>query len=233
MKKIINPIVAFLLCFTIGCCAFAPSMPIAAEEESKQYNFVFVCPNKEHEYWAPIIEGMHKADEKLGTQTEVIGPNSYDNWTGNLITNMETVLKRENKPDGIIVRGGVKGMDELIDKAVDMGIPVITADTDEPDSKRAAYIGSDYSDIGRKAAQAIVTQIPEDSKIGMVMTTSDSDDAGFSVRRAFESVINDYSIKITDTAYLVTNNLEDTEQNAKKQEADTVAEIKKDRKSVV
>ncbi|MCM1227960.1 MAG: substrate-binding domain-containing protein, partial [Clostridium sp.] len=227
MKKIITPIIAFILCFTVGCCAFAPSMPIAAEEESKQYNFVFICPNKEHEYFDSIIEGMHKADEKLGTQTEVIGPNSYDNWTENLIDNMEAVLNRENKPDGIIVRGGVTGMDELIDKAVDMGIPVITADTDEPDSKRAAYIGSDYSDIVRKAAQAIVKQVPEDSRIGMVMTTSDSDDAGSNIRREFESVINDYSIEITDTAYLVTNNLKDTEQNAEKQEADTVAEIKR------
>ncbi|MCM1055311.1 MAG: response regulator [Bacteroides sp.] len=229
MKKIIMPITAFILCLTAVCCAFAPYMSVSADgagEGPRQYNFVFVCPNKEHEYWTSIVEGMHKADEKLGTSTEVIGPNSFDNWTGNLAENMKAVLARENKPDGIIVRGGVQGMEELIDQAADMGIPVITVDTDEPDSKRAAFIGSDYAVIGRKAAQAIVTQVPENSRVGMVMTSSDPEDSGFGIRRVFESVANDYGIEIVDTAYLVTNDLKDTEQNAEKQEADTVEAIK-------
>lgn len=219
-------IIAFVLCSAIWCNISIPFMSVSTDEESGQYNFVFVCPNKEHEYWTTIIEGMYEADEKFGTVTEVIGPNSYDNWAGNLIDNMQSVLERENKPDGIIVRGGVQGMNELINEAVGMGIPVITADVDEPDSERAAFIGSDYAVIGRKAAQAIVTQIPEDSKIGVVMTSDNPEDIGFDIRRSFENIVNDYSIEIVDTAYLVTNNLEDTEQNAKKQEADTVAAIK-------
>ncbi|MCM1184765.1 MAG: response regulator [Roseburia sp.] len=225
MKKLIVPIVAFVLCLITGLSFFAAPLSAAAAE-TEPYHFVFVCPNKAHEYWTPIIEGMHKADEKLGTTTEVIGPDSYDNWSEKLIANMNAVLAREDKPDGIIVRGGVSGMDELINKAVDMGIPVITIDTDEPTSKRAAFIGNDSAVIGRKAAQAVVLQIPEGAEIGMVMATEDSADAGFDIRRSFESIVNDYGMEIVDTTYLVTNNLEDAGQNAEQQKTDTVAAIK-------
>ncbi|MCM1299727.1 MAG: response regulator [Firmicutes bacterium] len=225
MNKILKSVIASVLCLNTAFAACAPAAA-AAEGEAGRYNFVFVCPNKEHEYWATIIEGMHKADERLGTATEVIGPDSYDNWSENLVKNMRAVLDREDKPDGIIVRGGVSGMADLINEAVQMGIPVITADTDESNSMRAAYIGSDYADIGRKAAQAIVTQIPENSAVGMVMTSEDPEDSGFGIRRAFEGIVNDYGIEIADTAYLVTNNLEDPVKNAEKQEADTVAAIK-------
>ncbi|MCM1175998.1 MAG: response regulator [Blautia sp.] len=224
MKKFTVPMIACILCLITGITFFAA--PASAAAEPEQYHFVFVCPNKAHEYWTPIIDGMHKADEQQGTTTEVIGADSYDNWEENLIINMSGVLQREEKPDGIIVRGGVHGMDELIDKAVGMGIPVFTVDTDEPDSGRTAFVGSDCAVIGKKAAQAVVMQVPEGAKLGMVMSTANSADVGFDIRRSFESAINDYDMEITDTTYLVTNNLEDAALNAEKQEADTIAAIK-------
>ncbi|MCM1222937.1 MAG: substrate-binding domain-containing protein, partial [Lachnospiraceae bacterium] len=226
MKKLIHQIIAFILCLTMGIAFFVMPVSAVSAAEPEQYHFVFVCPNKAYEYWTPIIEGMHKADEKQGTTTEIVGADSYDNWEENLKNNMNDVLARKEKPDGIIVRGGVQGMDELIDKAVGMGIPVITVDTDEPDSKRTAFIGSDSAVIGQKAAQTIVMQIPEGSELGMVMSTMDTADIGFSIRRSFESIVNDYGMEVVDTAYLVTNNLADTKQNAEKQAEDTVAAIK-------
>ncbi|MCM1113147.1 MAG: response regulator [Muribaculum sp.] len=224
MKKFTISITSLILCLAIVITSFP--MPASAAPESKTCHFVFVCPNKSHEYWTTIIEGIYKADEKQGTVTEVIGPDTYDNWEANLTANMAAVLDRDNKPDGVIVRGGVPGLKELIDKAVGMGIPVITIGADEADSARAAFIGSDNAVIGRKAAQAIVRQIPEDSKIGMVMTTDHPEDSEFYIRRSFESIVNDYNMEIVDETYLVTNNLEDAEQNALQQEADTVAAIK-------
>ena len=226
MKKSILRSIAFIICLITGITFFAKHESVADTTETKQYHFVFVCPNKAHEYWTPIIEGMHKADEKQGTTTEVVGADSYDNWEENLITNMKGILQRENKPDGIIVRGGVRGMKELIDEAVSMGIPVFTVEADEPNSKRTAFIGSDCAVIGKKAAQAVEMQVPEGSDIGMVMSTEDVEDVGFDIRRSFESIVNDYGMEVVDTTYLVTNNLEDTEQNSKKQEADTVAAIR-------
>ncbi|MCM1105244.1 MAG: response regulator [Clostridium sp.] len=227
MKKFIIPLISIILCLATGITFFAvPASTASAAAEQEPYHFVFICPNKAHEYWMPIIEGMHRADDKQGTTTEVIGPDSYANWEENLIANMNAVLQREDKPDGIIVRGGVHDMDELIDEAVSMGIPVFTIDTDEPDSARAAFIGNDSAVTGRKAAQAVVMQVPEGSKIGMVMSTEDSEDAGFDIRRAFENIVNDYGMEVVDTTYLVTNSLADSAQNAMQQEADTVSAIK-------
>ncbi|MCM1496521.1 MAG: response regulator [Bacteroides sp.] len=226
MKKFILKISAFILCLMMGITLFTMPVSAVAAAESKPYHFVFICPNKAHEYWTPIIDGMHKADEEQGTITEVIGADSYNNWEENLIANMNDVLQREEKPDGIIVRGGVSGMDELIDEAVSMGIPVFTIDADEPNSRRTAFFGSDCATIGKKAAQAVVMQVPEGSELGMVMSTEDSADAGFDIRHAFESIVNDYDMEVVDTTYLVTNDLADTEQNARQQETDTVAAIK-------
>ncbi|MCM1173396.1 MAG: response regulator [Clostridium sp.] len=66
MKKFIISAIVFIFCLTtdIMFCA-TPESVAAAEPEP--YHFVFVCPNKAHEYWTPIMEGMHKADEKQRT----------------------------------------------------------------------------------------------------------------------------------------------------------------------
>ncbi|MCM1131296.1 MAG: response regulator [Roseburia sp.] len=224
IKKIIALSIVFLFFLIFGFMS-SNSVFAEAEQNESQYHFVFICPNKAHEYWTPIIEGIKKADDKQGTITEILGPDSYDNWEESLLKNMEEVLKRKNKPDGILVRGGVSGLANLINQAVDMGIPVITIDTDEALSKRTAFIGSDYTEIGKKSAQAIVLKLVE-SEIGMVMASEDPSDTGFKIRSIFENMISDYGIKIVDTAFLVTNKLQDSTQNAIKQEEDTISAIK-------
>jgi len=46
-----------------------------------------------------------------------------------------------------------------INKAIEAGIPVITVDADVPDSKRMAFIGSDWTNIGARQAQAMLVAI--------------------------------------------------------------------------
>jgi len=49
----------------------------------------------------------------------------------------------------------------VVNKAVDSGIPVVTFATDAPDSKRAAYIGTNNTFFGEQLAKALFQVKPD------------------------------------------------------------------------
>lgn len=55
-----------------------------------------------------------------------------------------------------------------IDEIIEKGIPVITAGNDLPDSKRIAYVGSDFGKSGRMAGELIKLICGENSKVGVI-----------------------------------------------------------------
>ena len=60
--------------------------------------------------------------------------------------------------DGIIVEGsGDRDLSELIDRAVDSGIPVVTIIKDSPNSKRISFIGAGRYQLGKTYGQQILS----------------------------------------------------------------------------
>jgi ribose transport system substrate-binding protein len=55
-----------------------------------------------------------------------------------------------------------------INKAVDQGVPVMTFDSDAPESKRFAYYGADENDFGEKLMNELAEQIGRKGKIAIL-----------------------------------------------------------------
>lgn len=80
----------------------------------------------------------------------------------------------------IIANGTVDGMAisvsseeiiaPLIDQAVDAGIPVVTFDSDAPNSKRIAYVGTDNTFLGTQIAKVLKQLQPEGGTFGVIST---------------------------------------------------------------
>ncbi len=91
--------------------------------------------------------------EELGVQVTVAGPNSVD--IPGLVAAIEQTTAR--RPAGMMVVGwDPSALVPPINQAVEAGIAVVCVDADVPASKRLAFIGTDWFDLGVRQAEAMV-----------------------------------------------------------------------------
>jgi ABC-type sugar transport system substrate-binding protein len=91
--------------------------------------------------------------EELGVKTTIAGPNSID--IPGFVGAIEQTIAR--KPAGMMVVGwDPSALVTPINKAIESGIPVVCVDADVPASKRMAFIGTDWFDLGMRQAEATV-----------------------------------------------------------------------------
>jgi ribose transport system substrate-binding protein len=91
--------------------------------------------------------------EELGVKVTIAGPNSID--IPSFVSAIEQTTAR--KPSGMMVVGwDPSALVTPINKAIESGIPVVCVDADVPASKRMAFIGTDWHDLGVRQAEAMV-----------------------------------------------------------------------------
>jgi ABC-type sugar transport system substrate-binding protein len=91
--------------------------------------------------------------QELGVKVQVAGPNSID--IPSLVAAIEQTAAR--KPAGMMVVGwDPSALVPPINKAVESGVPVVCVDADVPASKRVAFIGTDWYDLGVRQGEAMV-----------------------------------------------------------------------------
>ena len=104
------------------------------------------------EYWFPVYEMFKQAGQQLGVKTVYTGTPEYD--VNKQVAVFDQILARN--PKGIFIAPmNPDPFIEPINRAHDMGIPVVTFAADSPNSKRVSYITSDNSSEGIWAADAI------------------------------------------------------------------------------
>jgi len=101
-----------------------------------------------HPYWAEVELGVKKAAQDLGVKATFFVPQKED--IPAQISQMESFIAMG--VDGIaIAPSDPTAIAPTIEKAMAKGIPVITLDTDAPQSKRLVYIGTDNYSAGKIA----------------------------------------------------------------------------------
>ena len=99
---------------------------------------------------------LRQAGEDLGVKVTVAGPSSID--IPSLVAAIEQTTAR--RPAGMMIVGWDPSALVLpIDLAVESGIPVVCVDADVPASKRAAFVGTDWFDIGVQQARAMLNAL--------------------------------------------------------------------------
>ena len=107
-------------------------------------------------YWQAAGAGLIHAAHGLGVAAEVVGPDNYDP-KAEADAFRDAVAK---KPAGILVSAAdPKVMKDPIDSAIAQGIPVITIDSDVPDSKRLTFIGTNNYQAGLMGGRILVDQL--------------------------------------------------------------------------
>lgn len=118
--------------------------------------------------------------------TTILGPEEYD--IPGQIQAMEEAISR--RPAGIVVLGMEQSLAPVIDKAIRQGIPVVTVDSDVSTSKRIAFAGSDWYEIGVTQAEAMVKLIGGKGKVAIMgIGGADTTEAAF---EGYHSVTDNY-----------------------------------------
>jgi ribose transport system substrate-binding protein len=144
-----------LLAAAVAAMSFATTSAIADEtsfqgSQSDQYYMITFVSGVE--YWFPVYEMMKQAGQQLGVDTIYTGTPEYD--VAKQLAVFEQVLAKN--PKGILIAPmNPEPFIEPINRAAEMGIPVVTFGADSPNSKRVAYVTSDNAREGQMAADAI------------------------------------------------------------------------------
>src|SRR6266481_6111474 len=109
---------------------------------------------------------LRLAGETLGVKVTIAGPNSVD--IRGLVEAVEQTTAR--KPAGMMVVGwDPSALIPAINSAIEAGIPVVCVDADVPNSKRYAFIGTDWFDLGVRQAEAMVKALNgKKGKVGLL-----------------------------------------------------------------
>ncbi|CDQ21260.1 monosaccharide ABC transporter substrate-binding protein, CUT2 family [Halobacillus karajensis] len=140
------------------------SQAVSSGTPLPDYHFALIGEELDHDYWRLVGKGAKQNETEYDVFVEYEGPER---------SNPEEQLKLldkaiKKKVDGIIVQALNDEFTPLIDLAVGKGIPVITIDTDSPDSLRSAYIGTDNYAAGQLAGKALIEDTGGEAVVGIV-----------------------------------------------------------------
>ena len=90
--------------------------------------------------------------EKMGVKVSILGPAEWD--VPAQIATIEQVINA--RPAGLLINGTDPGIAQAINLAVDAGIPTVVYDSDIPNSRRHAFLGTDWYQIGKMQGEEMV-----------------------------------------------------------------------------
>lgn len=147
--------IGLIVATVAGCRDAAPSpengsaMPDAGAAPKRTFGIIYPVADA---YYEAVTESAARAAEAAGVQLVIKAPDEAN--LEQQIRMMETMIHQG--VDGIAISPiHSEAIAPLIDKAVEMGIPVICFESDAPDSRRLSYIGTDNIRAGEKMGLAI------------------------------------------------------------------------------
>lgn len=152
MRAALSSAVAFVCAAAIPGCG----------RHSSAEHFYLVANNIKLAYWQTAAAGLDKIAAKYHVHAELRGPQDFDPQAQ--VQEFRSVVA--SKPTGILVSVvDPKLMTPEIDAAMDAGIPVITLDSDAPNSRRLYFIGTNNREAGRLGGRALLERLQDKGNV--------------------------------------------------------------------
>ncbi|CAN7178369.1 substrate-binding domain-containing protein [Paenibacillus sp. LjRoot56] len=137
-----------------------------SEAQQPFKHIVLIAQELDNPFWRTVEKGASEAAASRGMKIDYLGPIRINP------TEQTSLLEKSiaAKPDALLVQGIKEPQyDMLISKAIDQGIPVITLDADEPESRRLTYVGTDNREAGRRMGELVAGAAIGKGRIGVVI----------------------------------------------------------------
>ncbi|MCP1102840.1 ribose transport system substrate-binding protein [Aequitasia blattaphilus] len=140
-------------------------------KEEYKYHIAMIVENKEDIFWKSVIEYAKKAGKEKGILVENFGGELRENYTKDELMDMAIAAR----VDGIILKGDQRQeTKDLIQKADEHEIPVITVGSDAAGSKRKSFIGVNEYTLGESFGHQIVGTTNQKNQKVVVLLPSDN-----------------------------------------------------------
>ena len=172
-RQMLRAAATALLAWVLGGCAAddrAAGQPGSAPAQQLRLAFV---TNDAADFWTIARKGCEQAERDLGVQVKFV------------IAADASAAEQKRIVDDLLA-AGVDGIAiSLVDAAnqtamidaVAEQIPVVTQDSDAPDSKRLAYVGTDNIAAGRMAGELLKEALPDGGKVMAFVGLADAQNA--------------------------------------------------------
>ncbi|HET9955993.1 MAG TPA: substrate-binding domain-containing protein [Polyangiaceae bacterium] len=165
-------------------------------------------------YWSPVVVGANRALGELEVSGAVASPQQETGQEAIDEQNAMIASDRSLGSKGFGVAPFEKPVAEQIDASVTAGLPVVTIDSDLPESKRDMYIGTLNKEAGATAGNTLKGLLPAGPGTVIVLG---HDDAGWqggyersmAAKAVFESA--GYSVTVRRTDWTTTGEASDLE----------------------
>lgn len=174
---------------------YESGMSSITHSHNPEIHLVLISQELDNPYWRLIEHGARSAAEQNHATLEYIGP--VEASVSEQIRLIEMAVAA--KIDGILTQG----LDEeqfvsIVDQAIELGIPVITIDSDAPDSRRLAYVGTDNYAAGFMAGKALIQDTGGNANVGIVTGSFHAANLKERVRGFLDAVKREDGIRILD-----------------------------------
>ncbi len=183
-KRFLCVVLGLMLVFALALAGCTPNAADSSEgtaTDGTEATNAFVG-NEEQEYymvtfysgypfWVDCYNGFEAAGELYGVKTVYGGTTEYD--VNAAITALDQIIAKN--PAGIALTCmDAEAYIPSINKAMEMGIPVVTFDSDSPNSDRIAFIGTMNYEAGATAARYIGEKLNGTGKVAAVTSLGQS-----------------------------------------------------------
>ncbi|GMW02555.1 MAG: sugar ABC transporter substrate-binding protein [Candidatus Hydrogenedentota bacterium] len=167
------------------------SQPVSPTADTVKVAFV---TNNPSDFWKIAEAGTRKASEELGCEVEFrVPPNGTAQEQQSILEDLVT-----RGIDGIAISPKDPVNQTSMLNAAAAKVPLVTQDSDAPDSDRICYIGTDNYEAGIAAGGLIKRALPEGGKIMLFVGTLDAQNAQ-DRKRGIEEALKGSNITIVDT----------------------------------
>jgi ribose transport system substrate-binding protein len=187
MSKLKLTIVASLLAALAGCTG--------STGHKSNEKYYLITTNTKISYWQAAAAGFYKEAKQLDVSGEMTGPDAYDIQAEKAA--FDTAVAKN--PAGILVSAAdATVLKPSIDAAIAKGIPVLTIDSDSPDSKRLVFIGTNNLQAGVMGARRLIKELNGKGNVA-VYTMPNQSNLGERMHGFKDTLAESPGIKITDT----------------------------------
>lgn len=146
----------------------AGTLGIEAHPDQTYYMVTFLSG---YSFWTECWRGFQDAANLLGVNAEYGGSTEYD--VNSAVTSLEQITAL--KPTGMAVTCmDADAYKDPINNAIAAGIPVVTFDSDSPESDRTTFLGTSNYDAGVTAADYIGEKLGGQGRVACLTRTGQS-----------------------------------------------------------
>ncbi len=145
-RRLLLSILVAAFCVSLTSCRY----------RSKDETYYLVAANNKLPYWKTVQDGFATAARQYGVTARVVGPDDHDP-AAEASAFSDAVNAH---PAGILVSAADAGaLQGNINAAVNAGIPVVTVDSDVPNSRRLYFIGTNNLEVGHLGGHRLVDRL--------------------------------------------------------------------------